>query len=133
VLYAVTCGREVGVDLESLDTGVDYEQIAVRFFSRRENATLYALPAERRREAFLACWTRKEAYVKARGEGLGIPLQQFDVSLAPGEPAALLDCRWAPGDASRWTLHVVDPGPGFLAAVAVEGQNCRLRRWQWCG
>ncbi len=132
-LYAVTRGREVGVDLESLDTGFDCEPIAVRFFSQRENATLAALPAERRREAFFACWTRKEAYIKARGAGLGIPLQQFDVSLVPGEPAALLDCRWAPQEVAHWTLHALDPGPGFTAAVAVEGQDWDLRCWQWPG
>ncbi|MGD1992884.1 MAG: 4'-phosphopantetheinyl transferase superfamily protein [Anaerolineae bacterium] len=130
-LYAVTRGREVGIDLESLDTGFDCHPIAVRFFSQRENATLDVLPAEWRREAFFACWTRKEAYIKARGAGLGIPLQQFDVSLVPGEPAELLDSRWAPEDVARWTLRALDPGPGFAAAVAVEGQSWCLRCWQW--
>ena len=89
-LYAVTRGREVGIDLERIRFDLAVLEIAERFFSRREVATLRTLPTEAQRQAFFRCWTRKEAYIKARGEGLSLPLDQFDVSLAPGEPAALL-------------------------------------------
>ena len=81
-------------------------------------------------EAFLKCWTRKEPYVKAKGEGLAIPLDQFEVSLSPGEPAALLDTA-SPGEASNWSLEELHPGPGYAAAVAVQGQALRLKCWQW--
>ncbi|MGD0652454.1 MAG: 4'-phosphopantetheinyl transferase superfamily protein, partial [Verrucomicrobiia bacterium] len=89
-LYAVTRGREVGIDIERIRFDLEVAEIAERFFSRREVAMLRTLPTEVQREAFFRCWTRKEAYIKARGEGLSLPLDQFDVSLAPGEPAAVL-------------------------------------------
>src|SRR2546422_5347503 len=74
VLYAITRGREVGVDLEQIQPAIAQERIPEHFFSAREVATLRALPADEQVEAFFACWTRKEAYVKARGEGLALRL-----------------------------------------------------------
>jgi 4'-phosphopantetheinyl transferase len=130
-LFAVTCGREVGVDIEHLRTAIACEDIAERFFSARERASLRALPAEVKHRAFFNCWTRKEAYIKAHGEGLSLPLDQFDVSLAPGEPVALLATRSDPREALRWSLQALTPGPGYVAAVAVEGQDWRLTCWQW--
>jgi 4'-phosphopantetheinyl transferase len=93
--------------------------------------TLRALPAGQQTEAFFNCWTRKEAYIKARGEGLSLPLDQFDVSLAPGEPAALLRTRIAANEASRWSMIELAPAAGYKAALVVEGQDWQLRRWQW--
>ena len=130
-LFAVTCGREVGVDIEHLRTAIACEDIAEHFFSARERAGLRALPAEVKHRAFFNCWTRKEAYIKAHGEGLSLPLDQFDVSLAPGEPAALLATRSDPREALRWSLRVLTPGPDYVAAVAVEGQGWNLTCWQW--
>jgi 4'-phosphopantetheinyl transferase len=130
-VIAVTHGRDVGVDVEHIQPDRADEQIARRFFSPREVAALLALPEDQQPEAFFTCWTRKEAFVKARGEGLSIPLDQFDVSLAPGEPATLLRAN---GDqVSRWSLHALDPGPDFAAALAVEGHGWRLSCWQWSG
>jgi len=130
-LYAVTRGRAVGIDLEYVRADLANERIAEQFFSPREVAALRALPAGVRAEAFFNCWTRKEAYVKARGEGLSLPLNQFDVSLAPGEPAALVSTRGDPLEAFRWSLQALFPGPGYVAALAVEGHSWRLRCWQW--
>lgn len=132
-LYAVARGREVGIDVERIRTAVDVEQIAERFFSPREVAALRVLPPEVRTEAFFTCWTRKEAYVKARGKGLALPLDQFAVSLTPGEPAALLSVRGMLQETSRWSLRALAPGPGYVAALAVEGHSRRLRCWQWAG
>ena len=129
-LYAVTLGREVGVDLERLHPDLADEQIAQRFFSPHEVAQLNSLPPNLRQEAFFNCWTRKEAYIKARGEGLTLRLDQFDVSLAPGEPAALLDTKDDPQEASRWSLRELVPGPGYVAALAAEGYNWQLRCWE---
>jgi len=89
-LVTVTRGRELGVDIERICAEVANEQIAERFFSPRKVVRLRSLPTDTQTEAFFHCWTRKEAYIKARGEGLSLPLDQFDVSLVPGEPAALL-------------------------------------------
>jgi 4'-phosphopantetheinyl transferase len=130
-LFAITRGREVGVDIEYLRTAVACEEIAEHFFSARERATLRALPETRKHQAFFNCWTRKEAYIKAHGEGLSLPLDQFDVSLAPGEPAALLATRGDPREALRWSLQALTPAPGYVAALAVEGQDWYLTCCQW--
>jgi 4'-phosphopantetheinyl transferase len=130
-LYAVARGREVGVDLEFIRRDLEVEQIAERFFSRRELSTLRALPTELRKEAFFLCWTRKEAYIKARGEGLSLPLDQFDVSLIPGEPAALLSTRPDSQEALRWSLQELTLASGYVAALAVEGRGWSLSCWEW--
>jgi len=128
-LYAVTRRREIGVDVERIRPAVAQETIAEHFFSPREVAVLRALPAALQATAFFACWTRKEAYIKARGDGLALPLDQFTVSLAPGEPAALLSTAWDPQEAARWALHDLAPGPGYMAAVAVAGHDWQLTCW----
>ena len=130
-LYAVSRGREVGVDLEITRTDLAVAEIAERFFSRREIAMLRTLPPELHCQAFFRCWTRKEAYIKARGEGLSLPLDQFDVSLLPGEPAAVLGTQQDPSEAPRWSLQELVPAPGFAAALAVEAHGLRLTCWQW--
>jgi 4'-phosphopantetheinyl transferase len=130
-LYAVARGREVGIDLERIRRDLAAGEIAERFFSRWEVATLRALPTELQRQAFFLCWTRKEAYIKARGEGLSLPLDQFDVSLAPGEPAAILGTRPDPAEASRWSLQELCPAHGYVAALAVEAHGWRLRCLRW--
>ena len=130
-LYAVTRGREVGIDLEYIRSDLEVEQIAERFFSRREIATLRALPIDLRTDAFFLCWTRKETYLKARGEGLSLPLDQFDVSLIPGEPAALLSTHRGSHEALRWSLQELTPAPGYVAALGVEGHGWDLACRQW--
>ena len=130
-LYAFTRGREIGIDLEFIREDLEVEQLAGRFFSQREIATLRALPVALRKYAFFLCWTRKEAYIKARGEGLSLPLDEFDVSLIPGEPAALLRTQRDPDEALRWSLQELSPGPGYVSALAVEGHGWSLSWWQW--
>ncbi len=132
-LVAVTRGQEIGIDVEAVRPERADEQLARRFFSPREVAALLALPEAERGAAFFACWTRKEAYIKARGDGLSIPLDAFDVSLAPGEACALL--RASGDDPARWALRALDTGPGYAAALAVEGHGWRLstRRWEGQG
>ena len=130
-LVAVTRGREIGVDVEHLRADFAGAEIAERFFSAAENVALRALPPELRVEGFFTCWTRKEAYIKARGEGLSHPLDQFDVSLVPGGPAQLLRTRGDPRDLRRWSLKELYPGPGYVAALAAEGHGWRLSCWQW--
>jgi len=121
-LYGIAGYREVGVDIERIKPDLADPQVAERFFSPRESLALRTLPASLQVEAFFNCWTRKEAYLKARGEGLLAPLDRFDVSLAPGQPAALLN-----GGDGMWSLHALTPAPGYAAAVAVEGCGYSLR------
>jgi 4'-phosphopantetheinyl transferase len=130
-LYAFTRGRDVGIDIEHMRADFAGDDIAERFFSAREVSMLRALPAAARTQAFFNCWTRKEAYIKARGEGLSHPLDEFDVSLIPGEPAALLGTRGDPQELTRWSLQALDAGEGYAAAVAVQGTDHSLRLWQW--
>jgi 4'-phosphopantetheinyl transferase len=130
-LYAIARNRRVGVDIERLRHDVDTNRLAEQFFSRHEVAALRATPSALRQELFFACWTRKEAFIKARGEGLSLALDSFDVSLAPGEPAALLATRGDHEDASRWALRELAPHPNYAAALAVEGHGWQLRCWRW--
>lgn len=130
-LIALAAGRELGVDVEAIRADRDVDAIAARVFSSLELAMLAALPPELRIHGFYNAWTRKEAYIKARGEGLWLELQSFDVTLAPKVPARLLNTRPDPQEAARWTLYDVDAGEGFAAAVAIEGP-CRdviVREW----
>ena len=128
-LYAVTQEQEIGVDVEYIRTNVDVLGIAKRFFSAQEFSELQALPQAHQTETFFDCWTRKEAFIKAKGEGLSLPLDQFDVSITPGNPAALLSTQWNPDEATNWSLQALTPAPGYAAALAVEGKGWHLQTW----
>jgi 4'-phosphopantetheinyl transferase len=130
-LLAVARDRELGVDIEWIRAGISDEEIAERFFSDKEVRMLRGLPRDLQDIAFFNCWTRKEAYIKAKGEGLSMPLSVFDVSLVPGEPAALLETRRDPLECARWSMRELITAPGFAAAIAVEGNDWSLRRWRW--
>jgi 4'-phosphopantetheinyl transferase len=119
-VFAFAWNRRVGIDIEKPREEVNVEELAGRFYSSAEKQAIRELPPEDRREAFFRCWTRKEAYIKAIGEGLSHPLHQFDVSLAPGDQAALLCTRPDATEASRWVLRDVPTAPGYIAALAVE-------------
>jgi 4'-phosphopantetheinyl transferase len=129
-LYAITRNREIGVDVEQIRSDFASDEIAARFFSKTEIAMLRALTPEQRTESFFNCWTRKEAYIKARGEGLSFPLDRFDVSLIPGKLRASLNVPEAPFEAARWSLQPLMPEDGYAAAIAVEGHDWNLRCWQ---
>lgn len=118
-LCAVARGRAVGVDVEAIRPEVAIDAIARTTFSPAERARLAALPPAERLAAFFACWTRKEAYLKARGDGLTYPLDRFDVSLGPGEAPALLGSREGPAEVRRWELRALDLGERYAAALAV--------------
>ena len=130
-LFAITLGREIGVDLERLKPMPDGIDIANRFFSAPENEIFAALDISVRDQAFFNCWTRKEAYITAVGEGLSMPLDCFDVAFAPGEPARLLRTRGDEAEAARWTMRELDPGPGYVGALAVEGDGWRPVLFDW--
>jgi 4'-phosphopantetheinyl transferase len=119
-LIAVTSGRELGVDIERINPAFAQEQIPERYFSRAEVRALRSLPQSEQTSAFFRCWTRKEAYIKARGFGLSMPLDSFDVTLQAELPAAIL--RGGDG----WSLQALPAPEGFAAALAVEGPPARL-------
>src|SRR5262245_40794838 len=102
VLIAIAAGRTLGIDVEHIRADIAVGEIAARFFSANEQGALATLAGDLQHGAFFDCWTRKEAYIKAIGEGLSLPLDQFDVSFLPGEPARLLATRPDPAEARRW-------------------------------
>ncbi len=123
-VYAFSRGREIGVDVEAVRAMPDADDIAARFFSRREYESYLALDAHDRPLGFFNCWTRKEAFIKALGDGLYHPLDSFDVSLAPDESAKLLRVGSIAGENSGWMLHNFTPSPGFVGAVVVQRLAC---------
>jgi 4'-phosphopantetheinyl transferase len=130
-IYAITRDRPVGVDIEVMKYEFPLESVAEHFFSTVEVAALRSLPQPMQRIAFFKCWTRKEAFIKALGDGLSCPLSDFDVSLTPGEPASLLNIGWAPEETSRWCIEDINAVAGCAAAVVFSGCRCRLHVSQW--
>lgn len=128
-LYAFASGRDIGVDVEQVRRDFDVEGIARRFFSAHEQKQLFDLPSAERVDAFFRCWTRKEAYIKATGDGLSLPLTQFDVSIGAGNMDALVTTRPDGSEAKRWLLREVSAGIGYAAALCVRGRDWRLKDW----
>ncbi len=133
LLYVVASDHRVGVDVEAIRTDLEVMELARNQFAPQETKTLQAITRPERTEAFFRCWTRKEAYVKARGEGLGVPLKQFAVSFKQGDPPGV---QWAaddPAASERWSMFDLVPAPGYAGAVVVEGRPVTLvtRRWEY--
>ncbi len=128
-LCGVTYQKEIGIDVEYLLRELkDAEAIAKRFFSAKESAEFLSLPLEERQLAFFRCWTRKEAYIKAIGDGLSYSLSKFNVTLTP--EAKLLSVVTNPSEVDRWTLKELKPAKDYIAAIIVEGQDWQLNCWQ---
>jgi 4'-phosphopantetheinyl transferase len=126
-LVALTAGLEVGVDIERLRPFPDFQQIVDRYFSDFERTALAAVPPSFRVRSFFTCWTLKEAYLKACGDGLGRPLSAFDVGLGNEHQSLLLDVRDRPGDERRWILSTLWPCDGYAAALAVQCDSRPMR------
>lgn len=129
-LYAITSGRDIGVDIELIRPEIEWAEIASSFFAPREIAELRRLPAHSRSRGFFFCWTRKEAYLKARGDGLSVALDAFEVSLAPGDAPALL--RASDGsEVQRWSVWDVPLTADLVGALVVEGKPSGFRFFHW--
>jgi len=126
-LIAVAARREVGVDVEQVRSDLDTGDIASRFFSPSEIRALEKLPETDRAFGFFQCWTRKEAFIKAVGMGLSLPLSCFDVSLGPGVEAKLLAMREKTEDVRRWAMRELIPMERFVTALVAEGVDFELR------
>jgi 4'-phosphopantetheinyl transferase len=126
-LFGFSRGHKIGVDVERIRPDIDFEDLAARYFSPSEFQKLRALPADQQREAFYCGWTRKEAYLKARGEGLSFPLDRVEVSLTPDEPAMILKASGDRGVSRRWIVQHLSPAPGYIGAAAVEGHDITFR------
>jgi len=130
-LYALTHERRVGVDLERVRSDIDAASIAATFFSTREADALRALARDPQSVAFFRAWTLKEAYLKARGDGLALPLDRLDISPLLGKSAAAVYVQRTPQETTRWSLQTLSPGPGYAAALAVEGTGWQLTCMDW--
>ncbi len=117
-LYAISRRCALGIDIEYINRDVDYSGLAQRFFTRRESAALQRIPESDRKRAFFACWTRKEAVIKATGDGLSLPLDQFEVTIAPDAAPRILDFTAATQHVADWTLYPANVGSDYIATVA---------------
>ena len=130
-LVAIANGRCVGVDVEQVNPVIPFEEIAVHVLSSRELAVLGGLPAQTRLSAFVACWTRKEAYAKACGHGLSVPPDRIEVTIRPDDRPRLIAAGDDPAEAARWALRNLSPGTGYVAALVARGHSWRLSCWDW--
>jgi 4'-phosphopantetheinyl transferase len=133
VLFGFTRGLEIGADVEAIRPDFATLEIANRFFAPDEAVTLTQLSDSERIGAFFNCWTRKEAYIKARGIGLSLGLSTFAVTLKPGERAALTRVDNDATAPNRWTLLSLDVGADYRAAVAFEARDCNVSCFRWGG
>ncbi len=130
-IYAFSWGAELGVDLEYIRDDRDLEAIARRFFAPGEVVRWLELSAPERVPAFFEIWTRKEAYIKACGGGLSLPLSRFEVSFGKDHPCRLRSVEWDPAESDRWTMADLDAGEGFRGALAVARKNPVLIVQDW--
>ncbi|MCH7970061.1 MAG: 4'-phosphopantetheinyl transferase superfamily protein [Chloroflexi bacterium] len=127
---AVVRESRIGIDVEYMRSNVDFLKLASRFFAKNEAAALRRATADHKKEMFFRIWTRKEAYIKAHGMGLSLPLDQFEVSTGPEEPPELLQTHYEPGDRNRWSLTEIETWVGYKCALACEGPARPLRFWE---
>ena len=130
-LLAFARGRDLGVDIEKVRPERPAEPLAERFFAPAEAARLRSLPSAQKPQAFFECWTRKEAYIKARGQGLSLPLDSFQVAFGPGVPPSILGASDDPDATARWAVFDLQPSAGFAGAIVVERPPCVLRGWRF--
>jgi 4'-phosphopantetheinyl transferase len=129
--YAFAVGCELGVDIEEVRPVPDQEDIVRRMFSREECEEWLGLDLSQRDEAFFRCWTRKEAYIKALGDGLSVPLDSFRVSLRPGVPASLIHAAGDPAAAGQWSLCSLAPVAGYIGSLAFPERRRTVRTPPW--
>ena len=130
IVYAFTYTRNVGIDIEYIRADIEYERLASHYFSPFEQAELQHLPLSQRQQAFFNCWTRKEAYIKARGLGLSLALDSFDVTVRSDAPVKLLASRESAQETARWRFASLPMHSNYAGTVAVEGQSWQMRCWQ---
>jgi 4'-phosphopantetheinyl transferase len=132
-LIAITARHEVGIDVEHVSPDLADRDLARKWFARSESRALMRLPRDLWPVGFFGVWTRKEAYLKATGQGLFYPLDGFAVTTAPGSEAALVSHRVDPDEVQRWRMRTYWPAPVFIATVASRSVEVKLRHFDWPG
>lgn len=130
-VFAVACDRAIGIDLERVRPISDFQRLAERILTAREKVLFRVLPLREKQDLFFKCWTRREAYAKASGDGLFRPLNQIDFSMSPGESPRLLSIEGNAQEAARWSIRDFVPSSGYAAALVVEGHGWHLACWRW--
>lgn len=130
-LFAFTLSSQIGIDIEKIRYVLDMDQIAGRFFSLQERELFCSLPRAEKEEAFFCCWTRKEAFIKATGEGLARPMDSFTVPFIPGETSMFLHIHSNSLNPVQWSLHAFKPKPGYVAALVAEGGAKQMIFREW--
>lgn len=130
-LLAVAKDLALGVDVEFINPEFTTNEIGARYFSAQEVSILLGLSPAERTDAFFSCWTRKEAYIKAIGEGFSVSLDSFDVAFGPGVPPALLRVPRFPSEVSRWSMYDIAVCRGYAGALVIEGKKHLLRHFNW--
>jgi len=125
-VIAVAVDLPLGVDLEAVRPVPDRASISSRYFTAVEAASIATVAPHERDRAFFLCWTRKEAFAKALGDGLSIALDRYHVTCRPDEPARLLEVDGSTGEAAAWSVYDLRPAPGFVGAVAMRAGRRRL-------
>lgn len=129
--YAISCDSEVGIDIEPVRNDVPWQELAPLVFSPNEQAEFSEISLSEKTAAFLRGWTRKEAYVKGRGDGLSFSFDAFDIPLGPLETRSAVEIQDALGQSSGWWLYPLDLIHGFVSALAVEGEPVRVTVRHW--
>lgn len=130
-LFAFSRNREVGVDVERIRDDISDEEISKRFFSAGERSRLRITPTQLQVQEFFRYWTCKEAYIKARGEGLHLPLNQFEVLIVPGDRLAKVRTEEESAADSQWYAQTLAPGAGYAGAVVAQGRAWECVCWDW--
>jgi len=130
-LLVICLDTPVGVDVEAVRSMDDWRDVARSHFSRSEVDALQLVAESDQQHAFFRCWTRKEAFIKAHGRGLSMPLDSFAVSLGRESEPALLECTWDPEETKCWSLVSLDVAEKFVGALAVRGRHWKIRYFDW--
>lgn len=131
ILIAISPNLEVGIDVEMNKPLPDFANIVKSYFSKNEIDKLFNLSETDQLEGFYNCWTRKEAYIKATGQGLSTPLDQFSVSLIPGAAPKLTRVEWDPDELDNWTMFHIDAAQDYIGALCAAGESIQTSWWNF--
>ena len=129
-LFVFVRGRQIGVDIEKIRQNIEFEELVERFFSENEGKAFQLVNPQSKLQTFFCIWARKEAYIKAQGQGLSVPLSRFDVSVDLHNKAEIFVANREAMEKDRWVLHDLDPAAGYAAALAIQGKDWHLQRWR---
>lgn len=130
-VYAFTRRREIGIDIERLRSNLSFQKIAKRFFTTEEFENLNSLPHDEYIDGFFGLWTQKEAYIKAMGTGLSIPLNRFSVTVKKDQTVRVNEIRIKSNEEGSWSILSLKPKRGYVGALAVEGKSLTIKHWTW--